>query len=165
MSGVRHHLSWRGQDVELLCDRRGDELSVRRGDELIEASIVSEGERLVVRLAGGQVGGVVHLSREHVVVSYAGRTWALHRSHDGGAVSAAVEVGGGDIEAPMTGTVLDVLCAQGDEIEAGAPLVVVEAMKMEHRLVSPEAAKVMSVDVSAGQLVDIGQVLVRLELR
>jgi biotin carboxyl carrier protein len=151
--------------VELLCNRRGDELSVCRGDELIEASIVSEGERLVVMLADRQVGGVVHASWERLVVSYGGRTWAFHRSHGPDAMGASVEVGGGDIEAPMTGTVLDVLCAQGDEVEAGAPLVVVEAMKMEHRLVAPGAATVKSVDVSAGHLVDIGQILVRLELR
>lgn len=165
MRGIRHHLTWRGQDVDLTCERREGELIVRRGDHLIEASIVSEGERLVLRLEGRNVRGVVHTSRERIVVSHAGRTWVLERSHGPPGAGAAAEVGGGDIEAPMTGTVLEVLCAEGDEVEVGTPLVVVEAMKMEHRLTAPSAATVMSVDVASGESVDIGQVLVRLDLR
>lgn len=165
MSGVRHRLRWRGQDIDLSCERRGDDLVVGRGEEDLDASIVSEGERLVVEVAGECFSGVVHVSRERVVVSHAGRTWVLGRAYGSEGGGAASEVRGGDIEAPMTGTVLEVLCAAGDSVEAAAPLVVVEAMKMEHRLTAPRAGTVVSVDVEAGQLVDIGQILVRLESR
>jgi biotin carboxyl carrier protein len=63
----------------------------------------------------------------------------------------------------MTGKVIQVLCNPGDEVAAGTPLVVVEAMKMEHRLSAAAPARVLGVEVVAGDQVDMGQELVRLE--
>ncbi|MEM7609393.1 MAG: biotin/lipoyl-containing protein, partial [Myxococcota bacterium] len=57
------------------------------------------------------------------------------------------------------------LAAQGDELDEGAAVVVVEAMKMEHQLRAPFAARVATLDCAEGDQVDMGQVLVRLERR
>ena len=65
----------------------------------------------------------------------------------------------------MPGTVLRVLVAAGDAVAAGQPLVVVEAMKMEHQIVAPAAGTVAEVLVAAGQQVDTGQVLLQMEER
>jgi acetyl/propionyl-CoA carboxylase alpha subunit len=64
--------------------------------------------------------------------------------------------------APMPGTVVRVLVAPGDEVEARQPLVVLEAMKMETPLVSPYAATVSAVHVAEGDRVSSGATLVEL---
>jgi propionyl-CoA carboxylase alpha chain len=62
--------------------------------------------------------------------------------------------------APMPGVVLDVRCAPGDDVTAGQTLVVLEAMKMEHRMTAPADGRVAEVRVEAGQHVEHGVVLV-----
>ena len=63
----------------------------------------------------------------------------------------------------MPGTVIRVVVAEGDRVEARQPLVVLEAMKMETPLVSPYAAVVRRVHVAEGDQVTGGAVLVELE--
>jgi pyruvate carboxylase len=63
----------------------------------------------------------------------------------------------------MPGTVIRLLVAPGDEVKARQPLVVLEAMKMETPLTSPYDAVVRAVNVSEGDRVVGGAVLVELE--
>lgn len=72
--------------------------------------------------------------------------------------------GGGKVKAPMPGRVVRVLVAPDQEVERGAPLVIVEAMKMENELHAPAAGRVRAVHVSEGLAVDGGQLLLELEL-
>jgi propionyl-CoA carboxylase alpha chain len=69
----------------------------------------------------------------------------------------------GSLVAPMPGNVLRVLVGPGDAVAAGQPLVVVEAMKMEHQVVAPVAGTVATVHVTPGQQVDTGQALLQME--
>jgi 3-methylcrotonyl-CoA carboxylase alpha subunit len=69
----------------------------------------------------------------------------------------------GAIAAPMPGTVIRVLVAVGDAVEARQPLVVLEAMKMETPLSSPYAAVVRAVHVAEGDRVLNGAVLVEFD--
>ena len=57
----------------------------------------------------------------------------------------------------MPGAVRRVLVAAGDEVVAGQPLVVIEAMKMEHQIVAPADGTVAAVHVTPGQQVDTGR--------
>jgi acetyl/propionyl-CoA carboxylase alpha subunit len=65
----------------------------------------------------------------------------------------------GSLVAPMPGAVVRVLVAAGDAVSKGQPLVVLEAMKMEHTVASPSHGTVSEVSVAAGQQVDAGAVL------
>ncbi len=65
------------------------------------------------------------------------------------------------VAAAMPGRVLRVLVAAGDTVVAGQPLVVLEAMKMENEVKSPQDGVVSGVAVEAGQPVNAGEVLVR----
>jgi 3-methylcrotonyl-CoA carboxylase alpha subunit len=67
------------------------------------------------------------------------------------------------IVAPMPGKVLQVLVQAGQRVAAGDGLLILEAMKMEHRMVAELPATVRAVHVTDGQMVDAGVVLVDLE--
>ena len=85
-----------------------------------------------------------------------GGTWSMRLRHAlSGTDDAAAH---GDIRSPMPGTVVAVPAADGAEVRANDPVVVVEAMKMEHTLRAP-AAGVVSIAVRAGEKVDAQQLL------
>ncbi len=67
------------------------------------------------------------------------------------------------ITAPIPGLVVRVLVAEGDAIEEGQPVVLLEAMKMENELRAMRGGVVKSVIVSAGQRVDQNAPLIVLE--
>ena len=71
----------------------------------------------------------------------------------------------GELNAPMPATVIEVLVGVGDEVSEGQTLLVLEAMKMEHRIQAPFDAKVEVLDFKAGDLVDEGVELVGLTRR
>jgi acetyl-CoA/propionyl-CoA carboxylase, biotin carboxylase, biotin carboxyl carrier protein len=74
-----------------------------------------------------------------------------HHGHHGAARDAIVT--------PMQGTVLAVEVAEGDEVEPGQVVCVVEAMKMENEITSPRAGTVSELSVEPGQPVSTGQVI------
>ena len=65
-----------------------------------------------------------------------------------------------DVKAPMPGLVLDVLVGQGDTVEEGQDLIILEAMKMENSLKAPQSGVIEVVNVNKQDKVDKNQVLV-----
>ena len=63
----------------------------------------------------------------------------------------------------MPGRVVKALVAEGDTVEAGQPVIIVEAMKMENEVTAPGPGVVRRINVSQGDTVDAGAVLVELE--
>ncbi|MBV8065194.1 MAG: ATP-grasp domain-containing protein [Actinobacteria bacterium] len=74
-------------------------------------------------------------------------------------VSAGGKGGSDAVVSPMQGTVLSVAVSDGDEVEAGALICVVEAMKMENEVHAPHPGTVSELSVSAGAPVATGQVI------
>lgn len=83
------------------------------------------------------------------------------RARDG---DATVPAGADVVRAPLQGTVVTISIADGDRIAAGAPLLVMEAMKMEHVVTAPAGGVVCRVLVAAGDSVLEGASLVHLEI-
>ncbi len=77
------------------------------------------------------------------------RARALEGMRHGGAKSDD-----GQVRSPMPGKVVKLLVAEGDEVAEGAPVVVVEAMKMENELTSPKAGTVSKIHVAEGDTVE-----------
>jgi acetyl-CoA/propionyl-CoA carboxylase, biotin carboxylase, biotin carboxyl carrier protein len=72
--------------------------------------------------------------------------------------------GGGDaVVSPMQGTVLSVAVAEGDSVESGAVICIVEAMKMENEVRAHRDGAVAELSVAAGDAVGSGQVICRIE--
>jgi propionyl-CoA carboxylase alpha chain len=144
------------------------EVRYRLGTGTVEV----DGEAYAVRdlTAGGvriAAGGV----ERHCAVTRTpdGVTWV----NDTGAQTAwreaprfaesAAEATARDPVSDVPGTVTAVLVSPGDEVSAGQPLVLLEAMKMEHRVLAAAGGTVAEVRVEVGQYVDAHQVLVTFE--
>ena len=68
-----------------------------------------------------------------------------------------------EIVAPMPGRIVRVLVEVGTQVEGGAGIVVVEAMKMQNEMKSPKAGTVIAINVEAGSTVNAGDVLAIIE--
>ncbi|MBJ7357132.1 biotin carboxylase N-terminal domain-containing protein [Nocardioides sp.] len=78
-------------------------------------------------------------------------------------VDPADAVATGSLLAPMPGTVVSVTAEVGQQVEAGQTVLVLEAMKMQHRVNAPYAGVVSEIDVKPGQQVAAGEVLAVVE--
>lgn len=87
-------------------------------------------------------------------------TAVLHELAEPRVRGASTELGEAEIRSPMPGSVIAVATDSGAEVAAGAPIVVVEAMKMEHSLTAPTTGTV-EILVEPGTQVGIDQVLAR----
>ncbi|WP_167175586.1 acetyl/propionyl/methylcrotonyl-CoA carboxylase subunit alpha [Saccharomonospora amisosensis] len=125
----------------------------RDGDDLVVRGTGFEGRydryRRYRRARAGD--GTVWLARQGRAVAVGERPNLL-ASH-----GESVEVG--PVTSPMPGTVLVVKVARGDVVSAGAPLLVVEAMKMEYTITAPVDGVVSELHVQAGQQVALDQPL------
>ncbi|MEE2747863.1 MAG: biotin/lipoyl-containing protein [Candidatus Thermoplasmatota archaeon] len=74
--------------------------------------------------------------------------------------------GSGDesgMSAPMPGKILELLCDIGDQVESGQTLIVMEAMKMEHRIAANVSGTIAAIHHAAGEQVDAGATLIDID--
>ncbi len=104
----------------------------------------------------------LHLPGDGSVVVFEDGEAYVFRDHP---PAADIEGGGGDgqVHAPMPGKVAQVLVKAGDRVTRGQPLLMLEAMKMEHTLAAPSDAVVEALLVQLGDQVSEGTLLVKLE--
>ena len=152
----RFRVTWDG--VTRLVDAR---IVERAGRETLLSLVRLDGAassrevRCVETAAGGQLavhdGGVVW------------RTAVNGRRAPGAPGAAAGAHGEEQVTAPMPGKVVRVLVAPGEEVAAGQPVVVVEAMKMENEMAASRAGTVKELPVGEGMSVGAGRVLAVIE--
>ena len=120
--------------------------------------------RLRVRVAGDVRGYRTAVDGDTTWVGAGGSAWPVRVEHrwrmDRPGLVAATD---GLVTSPMPGTVLEVRVAGGDVVSAGQTVAVVEAMKMEHPLLSRIDGIVGEVLAAAGQRVGRGDAVVRVE--
>ena len=68
-----------------------------------------------------------------------------------------------NIKAPMPGLIIDVMAKVGQKVEAGTPLIVLSAMKMENIITSPGEGVVKNIEVNINDAVDKGQLIIEME--
>ena len=97
------------------------------------------------------------------VLMVQGRAVRLWSPAMAASAAAAVQTAGGDLVAPMQGTILKVLAKQGDRVEAGDAVIVLEAMKMETTISAPLGGTITDLSVEVGDSVGAGQVVAMIE--
>jgi acetyl-CoA/propionyl-CoA carboxylase biotin carboxyl carrier protein len=146
----------------------GEPVTVRvRGRSSAAEVQVGDAEPMAARVSrdGGQLGVTLDdVTTRFTVVHAGGTVWlavdghvAALREHERLAPTGAAAGSDGAVTAPMPGTVTVVQVSLGDQVEAGTPLLVVEAMKMEHVLAAPVAGTVTELPVTAGQQVRLDE--------
>jgi propionyl-CoA carboxylase alpha chain len=139
----------------VVVDGRDDVVVLSATPDEVVLDVAGVEHRLAVALhIDGVDGDTVDVDGDGWAVSLR----ALPRHPD--ALAAVAE---GSLVAPMPGTVLAVHVAAGDTVKAGQPLLVLEAMKMQHPVVAPAAGVVGSLEVVAGAQVEAGAVLAVIE--
>lgn len=88
-----------------------------------------------------------------------GPGWAVHLRRVPRFVDPSSVARPGSLLAPMPGVVSRVAVAEGDQVLAGAPLMWLEAMKMEHSIAAPADGVVVTCDIAPGDQVGVGDVL------
>ena len=114
---------------------------------------------------GGAAGGEITLyETEDGVYAFAGGRQALVKLVDPFAkAEAGAEEGDAAIRAPMNGRLVALAVREGETVEAGKRLAVVEAMKMEHALIAPHAGIVRGLTAKIGDQVEMGERVMRVE--
>jgi acetyl-CoA/propionyl-CoA carboxylase, biotin carboxylase, biotin carboxyl carrier protein len=102
--------------------------------------------------AGGADQGTVWLGRD-------GRVWAMAEEEPLAAEPAQAGGGDGVVRSPMPGTVLSVKAARGERVRSGQPLLIVEAMKMEHTVSAPADGVLTELAAAPGQQVAMDDTL------
>ncbi|MGG5888008.1 acetyl/propionyl/methylcrotonyl-CoA carboxylase subunit alpha [Falsiroseomonas sp. HC035] len=131
-------------------------------DGVAEAGgLVWSGDRIGFTLDGQARQAVV--LREGAVLSVLldGATHEL-QCIDTGAASGNQQEGGGKVLAPMPGRVLQLLVAEGETVQRGAVLLVMEAMKVQMRIPAPADGVVLALNCAVGDLVEDGAELAML---
>jgi acetyl-CoA/propionyl-CoA carboxylase biotin carboxyl carrier protein len=95
-----------------------------------------------------------------VAVVAGGASGASPRPRRAAAASAGAAAGSGQVTVPMQGTIVKVLVEVGQAVEAGQPVCVLEAMKMENNIPADKSGTVAQVKVAPGQSVGSGDVIV-----
>ena len=162
-------------------------LSFKDGESLVDLHIAYRGDHWLITLAGESVlargkkldgeNGAARLAIElddrrliaSVVASgdkrtlfLQGATYTLLRDDPLHRVDAGDSHGGG-LTAPMPGKVVALLAQPGQKVEKGAPLLILEAMKMEHTITAPAAGILKAFCYAAGEQVADGAALVEFE--
>ena len=140
----------------------GDAVALRLSGHDLAARVASEGSELRVQLDDSEFqAGYVAEGEERTV--FCGGAMHRLRLVDPLAHSASEEPHAGHLTAPMSGTVVAVLVQPGTAVPKGAPLLVLEAMKMEHTITAPAAGTVSAVHYHPGEQVAEGANLIDLD--
>jgi geranyl-CoA carboxylase alpha subunit len=95
---------------------------------------------------------------------YRGAAFSILDTTRAATVQAGAAQGDGKLRASMNGRVVSVLVAQGDAVQAGQPILALEAMKMEHVHAAPVSGRVLALHVQPGDQVATSWVLAEIEI-
>ena len=139
--------------------------TIEIGDQIleVEAGCLADGGFWFHDAEGRRHRAYVLAGDHGIQVRLDGETWLLESAEQDYSSAEADEGDPTRILAPMTGTVVKILCAVGDVVDKDQDLAVLTAMKMEHKLSAAQAGRVASVEVAEGATVDSGSLVIRLE--
>ncbi len=119
-------------------------------------SLIINSQSHDIRMNAGDEGYVAQLNGEIFEVSVADEHTRRLAGIEG---EAGTTTGEAIIKAPMPGVVVEVLVAEGQEVEKGQIVVILESMKMQNEFKAPRAGQVHQIRVASGQKVDQNAVM------
>jgi acetyl-CoA/propionyl-CoA carboxylase, biotin carboxylase, biotin carboxyl carrier protein len=141
----------------------GEEFEAVTGGPDPPARAQLDGTDLVVESAAGSTRYAWAVAGDTFWLGHLGDAWALTQLRETIDRARLARLGTGPLTSPMPGTVLAVHVSPGDHVSAGQPLVVVEAMKMEHVVAATAPGTVREVLVRPGDAVVLDQPLAVVE--
>jgi len=135
--------------------------AVVEGGESRTLTAILDGDRLVVTLDGLRADYLVAATDGQIWLARAGRTAVVEEVREAPVRPDDEHSGDAELVSPMPGSVVAVGVEDGAPVEAGAVVVAVEAMKMEHSLTAPVDG-VVELLVAVGDQVKVGQPLARI---
>ncbi len=165
--GIPVRLSGEGRDLVVVASREGDDRTRWRlaGGFSGVAAFEVTGERVTARVDGVRHAGWARLDARGVDVTHQEIAYRFDFGAPPalGAGGAQATASAGAVVSPMPGKIVKVAVKSGDSVRQRDLLVVLEAMKMEHRIEAARDGVVRAVNVEAGALVRGGATLVELE--
>jgi acetyl-CoA/propionyl-CoA carboxylase, biotin carboxylase, biotin carboxyl carrier protein len=179
---IRRDTAWTAYRGWRLGEHRASSYRFRNGDQVTGVSVLDgdvaigdedarpallarDGASVRLQLDGETTNATILERGGHSWIATAGATFELTlqtreqqlAEHRAGLDRAAGTIAP-DIRSPMPGTVVAVSAESGDTVKAGQLLVTIEAMKMEHKMLSPTAG-VVTIGVTKGELVSLDQIV------
>jgi 3-methylcrotonyl-CoA carboxylase alpha subunit len=153
---------WDATDGFQLSGIRQSTMPIMVDGEPVEATVSygSAGPSVAVDGVTEALDATAIEAADAIYVLHHGRQTVVRRA-DTGAGNLDHADGDGLIKAPMHGKVLALLVAEGDMVEKGQRVAIIEAMKMEHTLVAPRAGRIAEIAVTGGnQVIEGAKVMV-----
>lgn len=145
------------QQSEIELERDGS--TIRVGEHELEI-LAMRADEMEVRIAGRLYVVPYVVQGSTVSFAFDGDIWFADVSDKGARARARHR--DHSTAAPMPGQVLKILVRPGDVVTKGAPLLILEAMKMEHTIIAPRDGTIAAVNCTEGELVQPGVELVTL---
>lgn len=162
-ANYHYKLSVADQHHDIYLLQNQNTFSLKIGEQVLELQLLSiEKNRCIYIVDGIRHQRHFYLQRD-VLCLDDGSGHYIYQNETHLPAATAGAVGSADVKASMDGAIIDVLVAEGDTVEAGQTLVVLEAMKMEHPLKAGVAGTVASVSTVVGEQVKSRQLLVKIQ--
>ena len=150
------------QEVSVTAHYRRNGLQLELpGTKLLARARRAANGGLAVELGGERIDAAVVRSGRELTVFASGLAYRLQLCEF---ETVQDEEAGGRLTAPMPGSVIEVLVKEGEAVEQGRALMIIEAMKMEHTIVAPSAGRIARVRFAPGEQVREGDQLIAFEV-
>ena len=161
--GLRYRLDG-AEHQAALAFGGGNRFEVAMGETRFAFETLALGEHAVRFRCDGVVESAdFHRDGNTLLLQYQGAPLRVEDHTRAAAARAGEAAGDGKLRASMNGRVVNVMVATGDQVEAGQPMVTLEAMKMEHIHVAPAAGRVGAVHVQIGDQAAAMRVIAEIE--
>ncbi len=146
--------------VDVLVGNDSHQWHIRTGDHSLVAGVtVHDDEYLLLDIDGTELEALVIEFGESLLITTPTQSLELQR----GLPAAHQQEASGSLRSPMSGKVIEVRVSEGDTVNAGETLIVLEAMKMEHTITAASGGTVSALHCAEGDVVADGVELIAIE--
>jgi biotin carboxyl carrier protein len=161
---VKYSFDRNSETIQIDLTPTGKSYRATIGDETVDVEVLrAKDGKLDVLIDGKRVTAYVSSDNAKRWVTVNGQTFVLTKSSGMLRRGHGAHYAAGELTAPMPGQVRAVNISEGDSVKKGQTLLVLEAMKMEIRVQSPQNGTVKKLLVKQGQTVEREQILIEIE--